>query len=216
MSSPQETSHSEPAVDSDSQFYRRLLVDEIVPFWMRHGLDTKYGGIGNILDDAGNVVGTDKFLWSQGRALWTFSALYNRIAPRREWLDFAHHIYRYLSTHGRDDRGYWMYRLDKDGQVLDRDISISVDGFVMGGLSEYFVATRNEDALQLALQTYDTIHDRLNTRGSYGTAPYAIPDGMRVHGIAMLFSYLFWNLGEVAQRDDICAHGFEAGARNSR
>jgi N-acylglucosamine 2-epimerase len=187
--------------------YRSTLLDDVVPFWMRHGLDRKFGGISNILDDAGNALNHDKFFWSQGRALWTFSALYNRIERRPEWLGFADHIYRYLSTHGRDERGRWMYRLDENGHVLDRDISIYVDGFAMGGLGEYFVATGNQDALRLALETYENVSTRLAQPGSYGTAPYEIPAGTKAHGVAMLYSFFFFQLGEVAQNDAIKAHG---------
>ena len=71
-----------------------------------------------------------------------------------------------------------MFRLDKHGNVLDRDTSIYVDGFVLAGMTEYFAATRNETALQLALETYHNITRRLNTPGSYDVAPSHIPPGM--------------------------------------
>ncbi len=189
--------------------YRSTLLDDVVPFWMRHGFDREYGGISNILDDAGNVLGHDKFLWSQGRALWTFSALYNRIEKRSEWLDFARHIYAYLTSHGRDDQGRWMYRLDPAGKVIEADISISVDGFVMNGLAEYFRATGDPKALALALATYENVRDRLRRPGSYGIAPYTIPPGMKNHGTRMTFSLFFYELGTVAERPDICQAGIE-------
>lgn len=179
------------------QLYRSTLLDEVMPFWEQYGRDTTYGGIGNVLDDEGNTLGHDKFLWSQGRALWTFSALYNRIEPRPEWLAFADHIYRYLLHNGRDERGHWMYRLDKDGHILDRDISIYADGFAMYGLGEYFAATNNETALNMALDTAQQIQKRLAQPGSYGVAPYEIPPGLKTHGIAMIFSFFFYNLGEI-------------------
>ena len=75
------------------------------------------------MDDQGKVLSHDKYLWSQGRALWTFSALYNRIEKRPEWLDFARQIYEYLARHGRDENGKWMYLLDSQGNVLERDTS---------------------------------------------------------------------------------------------
>jgi N-acylglucosamine 2-epimerase len=72
-------------IEQSAQLYRKTLLNDVVPFWLRHGIDRVHGGIGNMLDDAGNVTGTDKYLWSQGRALWTFSALYNRIAREPNW-----------------------------------------------------------------------------------------------------------------------------------
>ena len=191
------------------QLYRTHLLENIIPFWMRHGVDREHGGISNMLDENGNAVAYDKYLWSQGRALWTFSALYNRIEKRDEWLEFAHHIYEYIIAHGRGENGHWLYRLDKDGNILDRDISISVDGFVMTGLAEYYAATGKPEALQFALETYERVSARLLQPGSYGLAPYEIPSGMKAHGVAMLFSFFFYNLGEVAASDKIKDHGVE-------
>ncbi|MFA5689357.1 MAG: AGE family epimerase/isomerase [Kiritimatiellales bacterium] len=192
--------------------YREYLLEQIIPFWMDRSIDHIYGGISNVMDDNGRTVNHDKYLWSQGRALWTFSALYNRIEKNPDWLHFACHIFNYISTHGRDNQGCWMYRLDENGTVLERDISIYVDGFVILGLREYFKATGNMQALQLALETFETVSARLKIPDGYGTAPYSIPPGMKVLGIRMLFSYVFSRLGTAAGRKDI----FEAGAALAR
>src|SRR5438046_44904 len=95
-------------IDDCRRLYRSTLLEDVVPFWLRHGIDRQFGGIGNMLDDGGNPTGTDKYIWSQGRALWTFSALYNRIERRSEWLAFADHLFHYLQTHGRDGKGRWL------------------------------------------------------------------------------------------------------------
>src|SRR5262245_15626373 len=115
-------------VRSSAQLYRRSLVDDVVPFWMRHGIDRKHGGISNMLDDAGGLLGTDTYLWSQGRGLWTFSSLCTRSERRAEWLAFADHIFNFLKEPGnRDDQGRWVFRKDKDGKVLEGNTSIYVD-----------------------------------------------------------------------------------------
>jgi N-acylglucosamine 2-epimerase len=183
--------------------YRKTLLEDVVPFWLRHGIDKQYGGIGNLLDDAGNVTGHDKYLWSQGRALWTFSALCNRIERRPEWLAFADHIFDYLRSHGRDEQGRWVFRLNKDGNVLDGDISIYVDGFVLAGMTEYYLATGSAAAKQLALETYENTRSRLAQPGSYRVAPYALAPGMKTHGIAMVFDLFYFELARALERPDI-------------
>jgi len=185
------------------ELYRRTLLEDVLPFWMKYGLDKKNGGISNVLDDAGKVLSEDKYIWSQGRALWTFSAIYNRVQRRTEWLGFAEHIYQYLVTHGRDDRGRWMYRLDAAGKVLEKDTSIYVDGFVMTGMGEYYQATGDENALSVALETYDNTLARIHSPGSYGIAPYSIPPGMKALGVPMIFSFFYSDLARVAGRCDI-------------
>lgn len=193
----------------DGALYRRTLLGDVVPFWMKHGLDHTYGGLGNVIDDQGKPLGHDKYLWSQGRALWTFSALYNRVEKRPEWLAAAHHVFRYLEEHGRDDQGRWMFRLDAQGRVLDKDISIYVDGFVMNGLGEYYKATENAQARRMAEETYANVLRRISTPGACAVAPYVIPPGLKTHGIAMCFSFFFYNLGEILNRPDMRKQGLQ-------
>ena len=61
------------------ELYRTELLDRTVPFWTRYGVDWEHGGICTCISDQGEVLSTDKYMWSQLRAIWTFSALYNRI-----------------------------------------------------------------------------------------------------------------------------------------
>jgi len=67
-------------------FYYRELVYDVVPFWLAHGIDREKGGLLDFLDRKGNPLSTDKGGWAQGRAAWMFSALYNNIEPRDEYL----------------------------------------------------------------------------------------------------------------------------------
>ena len=110
--------------------YENTLLNDVVPFWIKYSIDES-GAINNCLDDSGKLLSKDRYLWSQGRALWTFSALYNRFELCKEWLDIAHGLFNYLSENGRDSNGKWMYLLDKKGNVLEEDISIYVDGSVL-------------------------------------------------------------------------------------
>ena len=190
-------------IEQSRDLYRRTLLEDVVPFWMKYGFDEEHGGISNILDDEGNVVGTDKYIWSQGRALWTFSALYKRIEERPEWLAFADHIYQYLAARERTEQGGWLFRFDGEGNVLDRDISIYADAFALNGLGEYYSATGNEDALKLALETYESTWARLNSPGSYRTAPYSVPEGMKPLGVPMIFSFFYYELARVTDRPDV-------------
>ena len=53
--------------------FKSELLDSCVPFWLTHGVDTKYGGLLNCLDRKGEVYSEDKSVWMQGRAGWMFS-----------------------------------------------------------------------------------------------------------------------------------------------
>src|SRR5947207_11369485 len=100
-------------------FYRGHLLDFVMPFWMHHAIDEQCGGLMTCVDDDGRIQSTDKYIWSQARGLWTFSALYRRIENRSEWLDVAHGLFNFCRDFGRDEEGWWRFRTARDGQTTD-------------------------------------------------------------------------------------------------
>lgn len=188
--------------------YYETLVNEIIPYWLKNALDES-GAINNCLNEDGSLISKERYIWSQGRALWTFSALYNRVEKKKEYLDVANGLFNYLLNTGRDENGKWLYRFDEHGNVLDKDISIYVDGFVLIGMAEYYKATGDERAKQIAVETYENTLWRINHPGSYEVAPYVIKDGIKTHGVYMIFSYFYYQLGKAIGRDDICDLGYK-------
>ncbi len=184
------------------ELYSDSLTNKVIPFWLKHSIDGS-GAINNCLAEDGTILKKDRYIWSQGRALWTFSAMYNRIEKKKEYLDVATGLFNYLCRTGRGDDGKWNYLFDEAGNMLESDISIYVDGFVLAGMTEYYIATKNETAKKLALETYENTLSRLNTPGSYRVAPYVIPEGTKTHGVNMIYSFFYYNLGKALGRQDI-------------
>jgi N-acylglucosamine 2-epimerase len=187
-------------IDSASLYsqYHGLLLDDVVPFWFRHGIDWKYGGVLSCLRDDGSRASDDKFIWSQARSVWTFSALYNRIERRPEFLEAAENSVRFLLSYGRDDRGRWAYRTDRKGQILEGATSIYSDCFVVYGFSEYFRAARDERILDVALETFEYVQRRVEDSDFHETAPYPLPQGWRCHGIPMILTEVSSELAQTA------------------
>jgi N-acylglucosamine 2-epimerase len=187
--------------------YRAELLERTVPFWLKHALDRERGGILTCISDEGQVISTDKYMWSQLRAIWTFSALFNKIESRQEWLDAAWQLFNFAKQHGRDDQGRWVFAVDASGKVLQGATSIYADGFAIYGLTELARATGDQDAIALALETYDNVQQRLARPGSYETAPYPILEGVKAHGVSMIFSLVFHELGLLLKDEAILAAG---------
>jgi N-acylglucosamine 2-epimerase len=183
--------------------YRSELLERTVPFWLKHAIDWRNGGILTCISDEGQVLSEDKYMWSQLRAIWTFSALYNKIEQKQEWLDIAGHIFDFVKGCGRDSGGRWVFCVDKNGEVLQGATSIYADGFAIYGLAELAKATGNSEAIDLALETYDNVQNRLSRPGSYKTDPYPLPEGVKAHGISMIFSLVFNELGHYLNNQDI-------------
>jgi N-acylglucosamine 2-epimerase len=191
------------------RFLESHLLDHVVPFWERHALDPR-GGINTCIRDNGKRINDEKLMWSQCRAVYTFSALYNRIEKRQAWLDIATRILQFCLAHGRDEDGRWVFKVDAEGHVLEPATSIYVDGFFLQGVSEWLRAVDDAAVRIVALDTFENVRRRLAVPGSYASAPYAVPAGMKAHGISMIFSSAFFELGQVtgeqAVRDEALAH----------
>jgi len=99
------------------ELYRRQLLEDVIPFWMKYSLDRKYGGYFTCLDRDGSVY-TDKYAWLQGRQVWMFSKLYNELEPRPEWLEVATLGVNFICEHGFDRRGRMYFAFTRDGRPL--------------------------------------------------------------------------------------------------
>ncbi|MEW5960498.1 MAG: AGE family epimerase/isomerase [Chloroflexota bacterium] len=175
--------------------YRAELLERVIPFWLDHAIDRQHGGLLTCLSDEGQVLSRDKYLWSQLRAMWTFSALYNRIEPRPEWLDLARSIFEFVKKYGRDEQGRWVFAVSQEGRILAGAASIFTDGFAIYGLTELARATGEQAAIDLALGTYENVQRRLTRPGSYQIAPFDLPDNGKAHAVSMIFSLVFNELG---------------------
>lgn len=187
--------------------YRAELLERTIPFWLNHAMDWNNGGINTCIADTGELVSSDKYMWSQLRAIWTFSALYNQVEKRQEWLDAAKHIFEFSRKYGRDQMGRWVFAVDAQGNILEGATSIYADGFAIYGLTEYVRATGDQEAIDLTLETYANVQQRLKVPGSYETAPYPLPEGVKAHGVSMIFSLVFHELGLLLNDAAILAAG---------
>ena len=188
--------------DSVCRQYRELLLDGIVPFWARHGVDSEHGGVLSCMEENGTRISTEKYIWSQARWVWVCAALYNRIERRPEFLDWARGTIQFLLRHGRDKEGRWVYRTTREGEVIEGATSIYSDCFVVYGLSEYCRAVPDPELFDLARSTFDSICRRVDAPGFGETAPYALPPNRRNHGVPMILtsvaSELAQTTGDVA------------------
>ena len=192
-------------------FLLKSLTEDIVPFWLTHSVDWENGGLYSCIADDGTLLSRNKYMWSNARALWTFAGLVNRIESREEWRRAAENQYRFLKRCGRDEDGYWVFVVDEKGNIVEEENSIVTDAFAIYGLVEYFRMTGNEEALVIARETYETCRERLSIPGSYKTAPYPTPEGMKPHREAMQFSLMFCELGHELGDQEVLEEGLRYG-----
>jgi mannobiose 2-epimerase len=142
--------------------FRARVVDElntnILPFWMKHTKDHEKGGFfGRIINDMVVQNNAVKGLILNSRILWTFSAAY-RFDQNPECLKGAERAYQYLIDYFWDtDYGGMYWLLDANGKPVDVRKKIYGQAFAIFGLTEYYAASGNHNALNLAIQLYHLI-----------------------------------------------------------
>lgn len=143
---------------------REHLLTKIMPFWDQRCVDDLYGGYLTCFDRQGNVTDTDKYIWFQGRQLYVYALLYNRIEKRSDWLYKAKRGYDFLVKNAYAGAGRWNYQTTRDGQVKVGTNSIYSDYHVAQGLGEYMLATgcQDEKVMAILTETFDALER--NTR----------------------------------------------------
>ena len=168
--------------------YRRALLEDVIPFWLRHSLDREYGGYLTCLDREGAVYNTDKQMWMQAREVWLFSTLYHRVEGvesdvREAWLDAARLGYHFLDEHGYAPDGRMYFLVTRDGRPLRRRRYLFTETFGVIAGAAYAAASGEEGALARAVETYELLV-RLS-RISGALAPKVNPQTRATRALAM-------------------------------
>ena len=140
-----------------AELYKKELLEQIVPFWMKHSKDETAGGYFTCLSQYGEVYDTDKFMWLQGRQVWLFSMLYQNVERRPEWLDMALHGARFMQQHGRDAAGAWYFSLTAEGAPLVQPYNIFSDCFAAMGFGALAQASGEAAYRDIARDTFRNI-----------------------------------------------------------
>ena len=151
--------------------YRDELLQNVIPFWLEKSQDKECGGYFTCLDRQGNVFDTDKFIWLQGREVWLFSMLYNRVEKRQEWLDAAIQGAEFLKKYGHDGNLNWYFSLDRQGNPLVEPYNIFSYTFATMAFGQLSIATGNKEYEEIAKKTFDIILSKqANPKGKWSKA----------------------------------------------
>lgn len=151
--------------------YKHELLDKVVPFWLNHSQDKECGGYFTCLERDGKVYDTDKFVWLQGREVWMFATLYNKVEKRKEWLDCAIQGAEFLMKHGHDGQLNWYFALDREGNPLVEPYNIFSYTFAVIAFGQLSIATGNEEYADIAKRTFDIVLSKVdNPKGKWNKA----------------------------------------------
>ncbi len=145
--------------------YREDLVENILPFWLQHGLDRKHGGIYTCVDRDGTLMDTTKSVWFQGRFAFVVSFAYNQIEQRPDWLEAARTTIEFIERHCFDTDGRMFFEVTEDGRGLRRRRYVFSESFAAIAFSEYAIASGDKRYAEKAVQLFKDIQRFLTTPG---------------------------------------------------
>ncbi|MFN7250392.1 MAG: AGE family epimerase/isomerase [Anaerobacillus sp.] len=164
------------------------LEENILPFWKDHTVDDENGGFYGYITHSKDIQKeADKGGILNSRILWTFSKAFNKY-QNETYLEVATKAYEFLMTkiYDREHSGlYWM--VDYKGEPKETRKHIYSQAFGIYGLTEYYIATKNEEALKLAITLYELIekhaYDQVN-KGYFEayTREWQVEDDLRLSG----------------------------------
>lgn len=149
---------------------RAELIHGILPYWMGRMVDVEQGGFYGQIDGADRIIGgAGKGGILNARILWTFSSAY-RVQPDSAYLHMAERAYGYALKYFFDEEiggTYWL--VNADGSPADTKKQIYSQAFFIYALTEYHMASGNEEALAKAKELFHLIeqHSRDTQQGGY-------------------------------------------------
>ncbi len=136
--------------------YRATLLEDVMPFWLRHGLDREHGGICTALDRDGSLLDTDKSVWFQGRAGWMFATLYNTVEKRPEWLEAARSCVEFSRKHCHSPEGKMWFTVTREGRPLRMRRYVFSESFAGISYAAFAKATGDARAADDAVKAFAT------------------------------------------------------------
>ena len=145
------------------------LENDILPFWLNKMQDPA-GGFRGRIDGTGRLdAEAPKGAILNARILWTFSSAY-RLLGKEEYLGAARNAFVQIRDRFYDPEfGGFYWSLSPDGKPLDTKKQFYAIAFAVYGCAEYFRASGEEEALELAIRLWRSIEDHsLDTvKGGY-------------------------------------------------
>ena len=176
------------------QAYRDWVQQQLqicTEFWLKNGMDHKYGGVYTCLDRKGEIYSTDKSVWMQGRCGWIFAYLCHMYGSRPEWLEASKSCLDFLEEHciNHDAGGRMYFTVTEDGRPLRQRRYYFSEAFYAMANGEYYGVTGEREHLDRARRAYDLYWDLAHGMPDpTGLGPKTIPETRtgRAFGIPMI------------------------------
>ncbi len=172
-------------IKSWAESYKKDLTENIMPFWMKYGLDRENGGVYTCVDRDGSLMDTTKSVWFQGRFAFICSFAYNNVEKNQEWLDAAKSTLEFIEKHCFDEQGHMYFSVTAEGKPLRKRRYVFSETFAAIAISEYALATGDQHWAKRAIQVFEDTQRFLATPG-FLPAKFEADVKLQGHSIVMI------------------------------
>ena len=168
-------------IDEYIKTYRDGLLNDTLPFWIRHSIDREFGGFLFCCDRDGTIIDTDKGVWQTCRFTWLLANLYNAVEKRDEWLELAKHGIDFITQYGFDTDGRMFFHLTREGKPIRKRRYLFSENFAAIAYAAYAKATGEEKYVNKAREIFDLI---IKYSSTPGLLPLKFTDTRPVKGLS--------------------------------
>jgi len=180
--------------------YRSDLVENIMPFWMEHGLDRVNGGVYTCLDRDGTLMDTTKSVWFQGRFGFIAAYAYNNVDKNPDWLAASKSCIDFIERHCFDTDGHMFFTVTAEGGPVQKRRYVFSECFAIIAMAEYALASGDRSYADKALALFRRTRTMLTTPGFL---PPKTTQGGFSHSITMMFFNVVVVLKKVIDAPDL-------------
>ncbi|MCQ2159126.1 MAG: AGE family epimerase/isomerase [Bacteroidales bacterium] len=189
-------------LEAQRERYRKDLVENVMPFWMKHGIDKVHGGVYTCVDRDGTLMDTTKSCWFQGRCGFICAYAYNNIEKNPEWLAASKSCIDFIENHCIDTDGHMFFTVTEDGKPVQKRRYVFSECFAIIAMAEYALATGEKKWADRALEIFH------NTRKMLATPGFLPPKTTQTgysHSITMMFFNVVVVLKKVVDAPELTA-----------
>ena len=173
--------------------YRRTLVDDVMPFWLKSGFDRVNGGVYTCLDRDGTLMDSTKSVWFQGRFGFVAAYAYNNIEKNPEWLAASKSCIDFSNAHCFDSDGHMFFTVTAEGEGVQKRRYVFSECFAIMAMAEYALASGDRSYAVRALELFKSTREML-------ARPGFLPPKTSQKGYSHSITMMFFNVVAVLKK----------------
>ncbi len=168
-------------------------MDDVMPFWLKHGLDKVNGGVYTCLDRDGALMDSTKSVWFQGRFGFVAAYAYNNIEKNPEWLAASKSCIDFIGAHCFDTDGHMFFTVTAEGEGVQKRRYVFSECFAIMAMAEYALASGDHSYAEKALDLFKRTREML-------ARPGFLPPKTTQKGYSHSITMMFFNVVAVLKK----------------